>query len=79
MKIQMIVALCTLVIAEIIFFGSDRSGDSMSLGLGHLVISIFSFFIGLILLLIKKTRHYGEGVLLGTGLLLLTGLFLCSN
>lgn len=78
MKKQMIVAIFTVVLAEIFIISVGGATDKMSLGLSHLVICIIIFFAGLVLVLIQKTRHYGEGVLIGTGLLLLTGLFLCS-
>ena len=78
MKKQMIVAIFTVVLSEIFILSLGGPMDKMSLGLSHLVISIIVFFVGLVLVFIQKTRHYGEGILLGTGLLLLSGLFICS-
>ena len=49
MKKQMIVAIFTVVLAEIFIVSLGGTTDKMSLGSSHPVISIIVFFVGLVL------------------------------
>jgi hypothetical protein len=53
--------------------------DAQGFGIINLLGCLLTFLAGLVLLFIKRTKRIGEGVLLGTGILLLTGLFVCGN
>jgi hypothetical protein len=75
-------AAITVVIVELIAFMQSRSlngFDAQGFGFANIVCCALTFFVGLILLFIPNSKRVGEGVLLGTGILLLIGLFVCGT
>jgi len=58
---------------------SPRGLDGQTFGLVSILCCVITFFTGIILLFIKRTKTIGEGILLGTALILLIGLFLCGT
>lgn len=82
MNKTLIAAAVTVIIIELFAFVQSRSSNGLNtqaFGLINITSCLLTFFVGLILLFIPGTKRIGEGVLLGTGILLLIGLFICGN
>ena len=75
-------AAVTVVIVELFAFVQamrPNGFDAQGFGFASIMSCLLTFFVGLILLAFQRTEKMGKGVLLGTGVLLLIGLFVCGT
>jgi hypothetical protein len=84
MRETTISAVVTIVIILLISFLGMNGKSTMfdatgGVGTYSFWLGVIAVVIGLILSVISETRKYGQGILIGGGLLLLIGLSLCSG
>lgn len=81
MKTVWISAAITVILAEVFAaaWGSEQGHERGTFGLINLLLGVAALLLGVVLCIPNQTRNSGKGILLGSGVLLLIGLAVCST
>ena len=80
MKTIWIAAIATVALVEVISFLETfgQRDIKSAIGISNFLFGIVAFLIGVLAFTSKQTENIGKGILLGSGIVFLIGLSLCS-